>query len=199
MKSSLCQIAQTQQAAAQTAISQVPVRNFPCGSHLLLWKIVAAELWSVRAEKCLFIYLFISLFFFPRLHRVTPPHPTPITVCVKYRRQLSAVGGVRGDVWLIRSTRNLIILYSVIWKKWSGEALRWPQLYFRLWCCAFQIAFSQRLTCQLEGSVGVSVLCFLPLISPDLIWVCVGCRAVCIVFLRQALTTFLFKVFKHKI
>lgn len=49
-------IPQTQQAAAQTAISQAAVRNFPCGSHLLPWWIAVAELWSVRAEEFGFFF-----------------------------------------------------------------------------------------------------------------------------------------------
>lgn len=136
MKSSLCQIAQTQQAAAQTTISQVPVRNFPCGSHLLLWKIVAAELRSVRAEKNVF-YLFMSLFFFPQPHRVTAPprhrlrEISTAIICCRWRpRRRRGRLAHSVDSWLDHFIiRNLK-------KRWSGEALRCHNSISarRLWC-----------------------------------------------------------------
>ena len=63
IKNVLFLIAQAQQAAVQTAISQIPVRNFPSGSHLLQWWIVAAELWSVKSREILI---------FPEPHQVMP-------------------------------------------------------------------------------------------------------------------------------
>lgn len=84
MKGFLFLIAQTQQAATQTAISQMSVRNFPSGSHLLLWKMVAADLWSVRAKK---------FGFFLSCIRSCPA----VTVPVKYWWQLSDVAGGHAD------------------------------------------------------------------------------------------------------
>ncbi len=72
-------MSQIQQASLQTVISQNPVRNFPSGSHLSLWWIVAAELWSVRAEK---------FWFFLSCIRSCPT----VAVWLKYWWQLSAGG-----------------------------------------------------------------------------------------------------------
>lgn len=89
-------------------MSQIPVRNFPSGSHLLLRKIVAAELWSVRPKK---------FWFFLGCIRSCPA----VTVCVKYWWQLSAVAGGHTEIVGVLVTQLTLLEFNKVRhiKMWS--------------------------------------------------------------------------------
>lgn len=147
-------IAQTQQAAVQTAISQIPVRNFPSGSHLLLWWIEAAELWSVRAEK---------FWFFLSCIRSCPT----VTVCVKYWWQLSAVAGGHTAIVgvLVIWMTTCYITYPCSYKSSNTTLWRLQLSSHAVFAVVLLCCTSQRITCQLK-TVWVVLFCiFLPIFS----------------------------------
>lgn len=153
IKSLLFLIAQTQQAALQTAISQNPVRNFPSGSHLSPWWIEAAELWSVRAEKFWF-------FFFPELHQVMPycrllGEILMAIICWWPHCDFGDLGLFGRQLVTSRSERHRILFFEGA--TWSGDLQDLcggydfpPQL---------SLLFCRRNTCQLKTE-WVALFCF---------------------------------------